>query len=65
MSASPPLRSVTFNTLPPAFQMVQQWAAQAAHVIALTVTTPGPTSRRSECYKQIVASAPPERDVVR
>jgi methionyl-tRNA formyltransferase len=55
---------VTFNTLPPLFHLVQQWAAQAGHTIVLTVTTPGPRSRRSEGYKQIVASAPPDREVL-
>lgn len=64
MSETAPLRIVTFHNLPPAFQMVQQWAAQAGHTIVLTVTTPGPPSRRSESYKQIVASAPPERDIL-
>lgn len=57
MSASTALRIVTFNTLLPAFQMVQQWAAQAGHPIVLTVTTPGPQSRRSAGYKQIVVGA--------
>lgn len=59
-----PLRIVTFNNVLPAFEMVQHWAAQAGHTIVLTVTTPGPASRRSEGYKGIVASAPPGHDVL-
>jgi methionyl-tRNA formyltransferase len=62
--AQSPLRIVTFNNFPPAFQMTRQWLAQAGHQQILTVTTPGPTTRRSEGYKEIVASAPPELDVL-
>ena len=51
MSESSPLRIVSFNNLPPAFHLVQQWAAQAGHTVELTVTTPGPRGRRSEGYK--------------
>ena len=59
-----PLRIVTFNVLPFAFDIVTRWAAQAGHRLVLTVTTPGPTSRRGKSYQQIVASAPPELDVL-
>lgn len=59
-----PLRIVTFNNLPPAFELVQRWAAQANHKVVLAVTTPGPSSRRTAGYKAIVASAAPELDVL-
>ena len=59
-----PLRIVTFNVLPFAFDIVTRWAAQAGHRLVLTVTTPGPTSRRGKSYQQIVTNAPPELDVL-
>lgn len=55
--AQRPLRIVTFNNMPPVFDMVRQWAERAGHTIVLAVTTPGPKSRRSEGYKQIAATA--------
>ncbi|MEO6060945.1 MAG: formyltransferase family protein [Thermoflexales bacterium] len=55
--AQRPLRIVTFNNMPPVFDMVRQWAERAGHTIVMVVTTPGPKSRRSEGYKQIVATA--------
>lgn len=54
---SNPLRIVTFNNLPVAFQIVHGWAAQAGHKIVLTVTSPGPKTRRSTGYKEIAAMA--------
>jgi hypothetical protein len=53
MSEPAPLRIVSFKSLPPAFHLVQQWAAQAGHTVVLTVTTPGPRGRRSEGYKAL------------
>lgn len=52
-----PLRIVTFNNFPAAFDMVRQWAAKAEHNIVLAITSPGPKTRRSEGYKQITATA--------
>ena len=52
-----PLRIVTFNNLPVAFQLVHRWAAQAGHKVVMTVTSPGPKTRRSIGYKEIAAMA--------
>jgi len=54
---SNPLRIVTFNNFPAAFDMVRQWVERAGHTIVLAVTSPGPKTRRSEGYKQIAAMA--------
>jgi methionyl-tRNA formyltransferase len=54
---SNPLRVVTFNNLPQAFQITQGWAAQAGHKVVLAVTSPGPKTRRSMGYRQIAAMA--------
>lgn len=59
-----PLRVVTFNVLPLAYQLVSQWAAQGGHQLVLVVTSPGPTSRRSSSYQGVVNSVPPGTDVL-
>lgn len=58
------LRIVTFNVLPPAYQMVAGWAQQMGHQLVLIVTTPGPSTRRTPSYREIVASAPPGQDIL-
>lgn len=55
--ANAPLRIVTFNNLPVAFQAVHRWAAQVGHKIILTVTSPGPKTRRSTGYQEIAKMA--------
>lgn len=59
-----PLRVVTFNMLPLAYNLVSQWAAQGGHQIVLVVTSPGPTSRRNMSYQGVVNSVPPGTDVL-
>lgn len=59
-----PLRIVTFNVLPIAYSVVTRWAAQAGHKIVLVVTTPGPSTRRTPTYRNIVNNAPPEVDIL-
>lgn len=59
-----PLRVVTFNVLPLAYQLVSQWAAQGGHQLVLVVTSPGPASRRSRSYQGVVNSVPPGTDVL-
>ena len=58
------LRIVTFNVLPPAYQMVAGWAKQMGHQLVLVVTTPGPSTRRTPSYREIVANAPAGQDVL-
>ena len=55
--SSNPLRIVTFNNLPAAFDAVQGWAAAAGHTVVLAVTSPGPKTRRSAGYREIAATA--------
>jgi methionyl-tRNA formyltransferase len=52
-----PLRIVTFNNLPVAFRAMQGWAAQAGHKVVMTVTSPGPKTRRTTGYQEIAALA--------
>lgn len=58
------LRIVTFNVLPPAYGLVARWAEENGHTIALVVTTPGPSTRRTPSYNAVVAMAPPGMDVL-
>ncbi|NJM42015.1 MAG: hypothetical protein HC853_15300 [Anaerolineae bacterium] len=52
-----PLRLVTFNNIPGAFRVTQNWAAQSGHKIVLVVTSPGPKVRRSQGYQEIAQIA--------
>ncbi|MCW1966777.1 MAG: formyltransferase family protein [Anaerolineae bacterium] len=59
-----PLRIITFNNLGPAFGLTQLWAEQTGNKIVLVVTTPGPTKRRTELYKDVLSQVKPEQDVL-
>ncbi len=59
-----PLRIVTFNVLPFAYRSLASWITANGHQHIAVVTTPGPTSRRSDSYREIVALAPPAQDVI-
>ena len=58
------LRVVTFNVLPFAYGLVTRWAEENGHTIALVVTTPGPSTRRTPIYSGVVTMAPPGVDVL-
>ena len=60
----PPLRVVSFNVLPLAYNVVSQWAAKGGHQLALVVTTPGPSSRRTPSYQGVVSSVAPGIDLL-
>lgn len=59
-----PLRIISFNNLLPAYQLVANWVQRHGHRLLLVVTTPGPTTRRTEGYQAIVAAAPPDQEVL-
>jgi len=58
------LRIVTFNVLPLAYGLVARWAEENGHTLALVVTTPGPSTRRTPSYRELVAMVPPGGDVL-
>lgn len=62
--APPPLKIVTFNVLPAAYDLVVQWIHNNGHQHLLAVTTPGPKSRPTPVYKGIVENAPREVDIL-
>ncbi|MCB0037686.1 MAG: hypothetical protein KDE51_26825 [Anaerolineales bacterium] len=59
-----PLRVVTFNFFPPAYEACANWIHQNGHQHVLAVTTPGPISRPTPGYKEIVTNAPREVDIL-
>ncbi|MEM7536450.1 MAG: formyltransferase family protein [Chloroflexota bacterium] len=59
-----PLRIVTFNFLPVAFQLVHRWIEAHNHKLVLAVTTPGPKLRPTPSYTGVVTSAPRDVDVL-
>lgn len=59
-----PLKIVTFNFLPMAYDLVTGWIRQNGHKHVLAVTTPGPTTRPTPSYQGIVANAPREVDIL-
>jgi methionyl-tRNA formyltransferase len=58
------LRVVAFSVLPPAYGIIREWAARNEHRLTLLVTTPGPTARRSTTYRDVIAMAPPEQEIL-
>ena len=58
-----PLRIITFNIMPFAYQVVAEWARRHGHKLTLLVTTPGPASRRNTTYREIIAALPPSQEV--
>jgi len=56
-----PLRIITFNFVPFAYNIVTKWIHESGNKHLLTVTTPGPLSRPTPQYKGIIENA--QRDV--
>ncbi len=59
-----PLRIATCNVEPAAYRLVALWAKGQGHKIVLVITTPGPPPREYTGHREIVASAPPEHDIL-
>lgn len=60
-----PLRIVTFNVVPQAYQFLAGWAAARGHRIVLLVTTPGaPDGRYGPDFQGLLGVVPPEQDVL-
>ena len=47
-----------------AYQLLSAWAAREHHSVVLVVTTPGRPDHRNTMYRDVVALAPPEQDVL-
>lgn len=62
--ARPGLRIVAFHNLQPAYRIAAAWAERMGHTLSLVVTTPGPSTRRTTLYRSILATVPPEQDVL-
>lgn len=59
-----PLRVVTFNFLPIGFRLLTEWIHKMGHHHVLAVTTPGPKSRPTPAYKELIAMAPRDLEVL-
>lgn len=51
------LRIVSFNNMPPLFDLVSRWVEATGNTLVMVVTSPGPKTRRSDGYKAIAAAA--------
>jgi methionyl-tRNA formyltransferase len=60
-----PLRIVTFNVFPPAYQLIATWAARRGHRLVLLVTSPSPRGERYGAgHRDLVESVPADQDVL-
>ena len=59
-----PLRFVVFSMHPLAYEHVREWVEENGHEIVLVVTTPGPSTRRNEDYKDLLAVLPVRQEVL-
>ncbi len=64
MMSQEPLRVITFNFLPFAYNILTQWIHDNNHKHILAVTTPGPITRPTPVYKEIVTNAPRNVDIL-
>ncbi|MBI5877799.1 MAG: hypothetical protein HZB53_09125 [Chloroflexi bacterium] len=51
------LRVVSFNVLPPMYNIVSRWAEMSGAKLVLVVTTPGPASRPMPSFREVAALA--------
>ncbi|MFK7936218.1 MAG: hypothetical protein AB8G22_22070 [Saprospiraceae bacterium] len=58
------LRVVTFNYLPSAYRFVSDWIAEQGHKHILAITTPGPKSRPTPSYRDVLSLIPRNVDTL-
>jgi methionyl-tRNA formyltransferase len=58
------LRIVAYCVRPLAYQVVANWCASEGHRLLLVVTTPGPKSRPSPMFRELVDAAPRTQEVL-
>ncbi len=57
-------RIVVYCVEPFAYRLLRTWADGRGYPFALLVTSPGPKRARSTGYREIIAAAPPEQDIL-
>jgi methionyl-tRNA formyltransferase len=57
-------RIVVYCVEPFAYRLLRTWAEGRGYRFALIVTSPGPKRARSVGYREIIAAAPPEQDIL-
>jgi methionyl-tRNA formyltransferase len=58
------LRVVLFSVIPPVYGALRSWVERHHHNVRLLITTPGPSTRRSNTYRDVIAMTPPEHDIL-
>ena len=58
------LRVITFNYLPFAYQLATEWIHENGHQHVLAITTPGPKSRPTPAYREVIDAVPRDVDVL-
>ncbi|HEY7293734.1 MAG TPA: formyltransferase family protein [Dehalococcoidia bacterium] len=58
------LRIVAYCVRPQAYQLIAGWCAREAHTLPLVVTSPGPKSRPTPTYREVLAAAPRTQEVL-
>lgn len=59
-----PLRIVAFSMHPVCYEPIFKWVQDKGHKLVLLVTTPGPKSRPNTNYKDVIAIAPRDLDIL-
>lgn len=65
MSASPHgLRIVAYCVRPQAYQLIADWCARGGHKLQLIVTSPGPKSRPTPTFRDVLEAVPRTQEVL-
>ncbi|MDB5057547.1 MAG: Methionyl-tRNA formyltransferase [Chloroflexi bacterium] len=57
-------RIVLYCVEPNAYRLLRAWAERSGFTFRLIVTTPGPARARNVIYRDIIAEAPPDQDIL-
>jgi methionyl-tRNA formyltransferase len=57
-------RIILYCVAPDAYRLLRAWADRRGYRFRLIVTTPGPARARNPMYREIIAEAPPEQDIL-
>lgn len=58
------LRVVAYCVRPQAYELIAGWCAREGHRLLLVVTSPGPTSRPTPTYREVLAAAPRTQEIL-
>lgn len=58
------MRIVAYCVRPQAYQLIAGWCAANSHKLLLVVTSPGPTSRPTPTFREVLAAAPRTQEIL-